>query len=420
MARGKRRGILPALLGIGLLVGLSLWVMYEMLRLSTLQRRQQRQVGEMALALVREIVLPGETALDAVAWPAATDRLAAAATAAGILHARVEVGDKAAMRFGEDPFSRRPRGPSGCRDYGHRIQAWDTFLAPAADGKETPVRLVLALDVSKVASPPEGVDRLALIVLALGCGAVAIFLLAWAISTRNRRLQVQLAEVRAGREHHEELALAAAGLAHETKNPLGIIRGLAQQIAADPGNSDTVRRARDIMEEADVTTDRLGDFLRYARVRSPDLQPLAAVPHLERVAGLVADEFRDAGIELHLDLSPVFILADAEMLVQVIVNLLLNSLRHTQPGGRVTLILRPAGAGLAELTVRDTGSGIPEALQPNLFKPYVGERGGTGLGLAIVKRIVDQSGWKISLDSRPGRGTAFTIGRMETIDGAKA
>ena len=67
-----------------------------------------------------------------------------------------------------------------------------------------------------------------------------------------------------------------------------------------------------------------------------------------------------------------------------------------------------------------TGSGIPEALQPNLFKPYVGQRGGTGLGLAIVKRIVDQSGWKISLDSRPGQGTTFTIGHIETIDGAKA
>jgi signal transduction histidine kinase len=420
MARGKRRGTLPALLGIGLLVGLSLWVMYEMLRLSTLQRRQQRRVGEMTLALVREIVLPGEVSLGAVDWPTASGRLAAAADAAGILHVRVEVDGQEPMRFGEDPFSRRPRGPSGFRDYGYRIQVWDTLLVPAADGKAAPVRLVLALDASGVTSPPEGVDRLALIVLALGCGAVMIFLLAWAVSARNRRLQVQLAEVRAGREHHEELSLAAAGLAHETKNPLGVIRGLAQQIAEDPGHPDTSRRARDIMEEADVTTDRLGDFLQYARVRGPDAHPLAALPHLERVVGLMADEFRAAGIGLHLDIAPVFILADAEMLSQILVNLLLNSLRHTPAGGQVTVRLRPVGDGYAELAVVDTGSGIPEALQANLFKPYVGDRSGCGLGLAIVKRIVDQSGWKISLDSRPGQGTTFTIGHIETIDGATA
>jgi len=410
-------------MGIGLLLALSLWVMHEVLRLSATQRRQRQRTGEMALALVRALALPGEAMPADGDWSAAAARIAAVAEAAGILHLEVASADGAILlRHGRDPLPRPPRGPSGCRDHGHRLQAWDSLvLSPAAgSGKALPVRIVLALDLDRGTAVPGGVDRLAAIVLALGGCVVVVFLLAWTALARGRRLEVRLAAARAAREHDEELSLAAAGLAHETKNPLGVIRGLAQQILADPGGAETPRRAQAIMEEADVATDRLGDFLQYARLRQPSLRPLAAAPHCERVAELVAEEFRAAGIDLRLELPPMFILADPEMLSQALLNLLLNSLRFTPAGGGVTLALRPAGDRRAELSVADTGSGIPEALRPRLFQPYVGERGGHGLGLAIVKRIVDQSGWRITLDSRPGQGTLFTIHDIAISDGAEA
>jgi signal transduction histidine kinase len=429
MGMGKRRTWWPTWVGVGLLLALSLWVMHEVLRLSAAQRHHQRRVGEMALALVREMALPGDPPPTGIDWASAAARVASVAEEAGIVHVEVASADGVLMCLGEDPFPRPPRGPSGCRDHGARLQVWDTVVLPvggeagipaaAASGKAVPVRLLLVLDLGKGLPAPGGVDRLAAIVLALGGGVVTVFLLAWGAMARSRRLQVRLAAARTGREHDEELSLAAAGLAHETKNPLGVIRGLAQQIVADPGGAETSRRAQAIMEEADVATDRLGDFLQYARIRQPILRPLAAAPHCERVAALVADEFRAAGLGLRLELSPMFILADAEMLSQALLNLLLNSLRFTPAGGHVTLALRPSGDRLAELSVADTGSGIPEALRPGLFKPYVGQRGGHGLGLAIVKRIVDQSGWRISLDSRPGQGTVFTIHDMAILDGAE-
>lgn len=416
----KRRTTLPTLLSIGLLMFLMLWMMYETMRLSALQRQQQRRVGEMTLTMVRELMLSAVASKPAD-WRDAARRLAAVSGAAGIVHAQVQVGNRTMLEYGRDPFVRQATGPAGYRSYGDRVQIWDSrsWSGPLPKGGQgQPMRLLLALDLGELSPRLAEVDRLVLIALLLGCGMVFIFLLAWIASVRNRNLELQLAKVRVGREFHEELGLAATGLAHETKNPLGVIRGLAQQIATDPEHSETARRATSIMEEADITTDRLGNFLRYARIRKPTLQPLAALPQLERMAGLVAAEFQASGIDFQLKLAPLFILADAEMLSQVVLNLLLNSRRFTPPGGRVTLTLQAVDANHAELTVADTGEGIPAELLPNLFRPYVGRSDGHGLGLAIVKRIVDQSGWKIAIHSPPGQGTTVVIRELIITDGA--
>jgi len=406
----KPRTILPTLLGIGLLIVLTFWLMREALNLSLAQRRQQRQVGDLALALARAAIFsendvpPGSPA----EWTAAANRLAAIAIAAGIAAARVESATgQTLLTFGRGNCPAPPDQPSGLRVYGDRMQVWDAMVLPAS-GKR-PARLILEVLPAGTGMQGVGIERLLLSGLALGCGMVFVFLIAWMTAARGRRLELQLARTRAEREHHEELALAAAGLAHETKNPLGVIRGLAQQIAGEPGHPDTARRAAEIMEEADITTDRLGNFLRYARLRDPVLRPLAAAPQLERVAGLVADDFRAAGIELHLELAPLFILADSEMLSQAVLNLLLNSRKFTPTGGRVTLALRQTSAERAELSVADTGQGISADLLPNLFKPYVGHRDGHGLGLAMIRRTADLSGWKVIVNSHPGCGTTVVI-----------
>jgi two-component system sensor histidine kinase ResE len=108
---------------------------------------------------------------------------------------------------------------------------------------------------------------------------------------------------------------------------------------------------------------------------------------------------------------------DAARLEQVLQNLVANALRHTPEGGQITLVAERAGEGV-RLTVRDTGSGIPEDHLPHIFDrfyksdasrtdPY--SKSGSGLGLSIVKAIVERHGGTVAAANAPGGGAEFTI-----------
>ena len=256
--------------------------------------------------------------------------------------------------------------------------------------------------------------RILLYFYILGCVAVLLFFLAWYHHVRMDEFSKRCEEAKSRREEVDELGLAAIGLAHETKNPLGVIRGLAQNIADDDSNSGKTReKARNIMEETDVTTARLGDFLSYAKFRSPLPEPIDAHAHLERIASLVRDDFANAGVALNTNIARIVIETDQDMLSQVVMNLLTNSLKFTKPGGSVSLSLELGEGESAVIKVSDTGAGIPVDVLPEVFKPYVTKRtGGYGIGLAIVKRIADQAGWSIEMESKEGEGTTVTLGHV--------
>jgi len=247
-----------------------------------------------------------------------------------------------------------------------------------------------------------------------GCISIAFLFLSWSYVIRNKELFNRLISERNKSEHVDELGLAAAGLAHETKNPLGVIRGLAQNIANNSENPKKTRSmARDIMEETDVTTTRLGDFLSYAKIRQPSLVSIKTHEYIERLVGLVKDEFTNAGVKLDVNIEVPHIDADQDMLSQIIMNLLTNSLRFTEKGGKVTLSLCKKHNKTVELRVEDNGTGIAENILPNILKPYVTSSSkGYGIGLAIVKRIADQSGWHIKVNSILEKGTSVIISNI--------
>ena len=127
------------------------------------------------------------------------------------------------------------------------------------------------------------------------------------------------------------------------------------------------------------------------------------------MAEILGPDFDAVGVKLEIECDPLRILADEEMLRQVVVNLLLNSLHASSAGGKVTVRMNRKGKR-AVLMVEDQGSGISPELLPNIFQPYIsGNSGGHGLGLAIVKRFVEEHGWTIDVDSQPNRGTVITI-----------
>ena len=136
----------------------------------------------------------------------------------------------------------------------------------------------------------------------------------------------------------------------------------------------------------------------------------------DKVGEILRPDFGAVGVGLEMDCAPLGILADEEMLRQILVNLLLNSLHASSPGSRVVVRLAPKGKK-AVLTVEDQGAGISPELLPNIFQPYVSENSrGHGLGLAIVKRFVEEHGWSISADSRTRHGTVITISGLTILD----
>lgn len=232
----------------------------------------------------------------------------------------------------------------------------------------------------------------------------------WTAMIRRRFLTEQLANARARAAHLEELALAAAGLAHETKNPLGIIMGLAQQIAAHPGiPSESLTMVHHILDEVDKASSRLGHFLHFARQREARLERLDLRTACTEAAELLAPDFEAARVHLEVEVSPGHILADPVLLRQILTNLLLNSL-HASTAETLTRIRSEQRRGRIRLLIEDQGQGIPAELLPNVFKPYVtGSPSGHGLGLAIVQRLAEAQGWTVKAHSRPGHGTTMTL-----------
>ena len=243
------------------------------------------------------------------------------------------------------------------------------------------------------------------ILLFIGAGTAA-----WIMTIRSGLLAEQLEIERARLSHLEELGLAAAGLAHETKNPLGIVLGLAQRITGNPHVPEESRvMAEHIIDEVDKATARVGNFLTFARQRQAKEERVDAQGVVARVAEVMRSDFSSAGVKLAPACAPLRILADEEMLSQILVNLLLNSLHASSAGTTVTVRAEAHGAS-AQLCVEDQGGGIEPDLLPHIFKPYVsGRADGHGLGLAVVKRFVEQQGWTIRAESQVGRGTRITI-----------
>ncbi len=265
--------------------------------------------------------------------------------------------------------------------------------------------------------PPEGGRRPPLspeTTMLIAFVVVLLFLAAgtaaWIMTIRSGLLAEQLEAERARLNHLEELGLAAAGLAHETKNPLGIVLGLAQRITGNPRVPEESRvMAEHIIDEVDKATARVGNFLTFARQRQAKEERVDVQGVVARVADVMRADFSSAGVKLALACAPMRILADEEMLSQILVNLLLNSLHASSAGTTVTVRAAAHGAS-AQLCVEDQGSGIEPDLLPHIFKPYVsGRADGHGLGLAVVKRFVEQQGWAIRAESQVGRGTRITI-----------
>jgi signal transduction histidine kinase len=245
-------------------------------------------------------------------------------------------------------------------------------------------------------------------------GAIAS-LLAWRNVARNADLQIRLVKAGEMNTHLKEMNLAAAGLAHETRNPLNLIRGLAQMISMHATESPKLREhATTIIEEADRVTVQLNEFINYSKPREAHLAPVAVARLVADVARTLLPDLEEKGIRLQQPESPLLIEADEQLLRQAIFNVLLNATQAVGAGGRIEVRLTAVDACEAVLEIVDDGPGVPAADRASIFKPYVTMRPkGVGLGLAIVAQIAAVHHWDLVCLENPPRGARFQFSRLK-------
>jgi signal transduction histidine kinase len=212
------------------------------------------------------------------------------------------------------------------------------------------------------------------------------------------------------------LGRLAGGLAHEIRNPLGIVRAAAQMLHHELRSDARLGEYTQVIQSEVDRVDRLIEqLLAYARPRPLARGPVDLGELAERAVALTRAYASQHGVACAVagDAAAPVVDGDAELLLQALVNLLINAVQATAPGGRVTVEVSAAHdrrVPTATLTVRDTGQGIaPDDLQ-RVFDPFFTTRGdGVGLGLSIVQQIVHEHSGTIDVTSEPGAGTAFVI-----------
>jgi PAS domain S-box-containing protein len=210
-----------------------------------------------------------------------------------------------------------------------------------------------------------------------------------------------------------------AVVSHDLRNPLGSVSAAAELLLEVPLPEERRRQQLETIRRSAERMNRLiQDLLDIARIDAGGLSVRPEICHvsplLREAADLVALRAGDSDVTLAVECDGEDmprVRADHDRVLQVLTNLLVNGVRHTPPGGRITLSCGGREDGMVILEVSDTGSGIPEHDREHLFerfwRPDGADAHGAGLGLAIVKGIVEAHGGRVWVESETGQGSTF-------------
>jgi len=239
--------------------------------------------------------------------------------------------------------------------------------------------------------------------------------LAWRNQAKSSELQVRLVRASELNTHLKEMNLAAAGLAHETRNPLNIIRGLAQMISKQKEAPTEVRsRSREIIDETDRVTAQLNEFINYSRPREVRRSAVSLGLVVGEVVRALGYDLEEKCVRLRVPESLPVIEADEPLLRQALFNLLINAVQAVERGGDIEVAAWKQNSQGVILEIRDNGPGVPVEQRLEIFKPYfTTQKTGTGLGLAVVQQIVLAHGWDIACLANQPKGAVFRISHLK-------
>lgn len=248
-------------------------------------------------------------------------------------------------------------------------------------------------------------------------GAAALVIVATILAQfwfrRYRRSRQQLQEAMARKEKLMALGHLAAGVAHEIRNPLSSIKGLAKYFAErTPPGGEAQELALVMAKEADRLNRVVSELLELVRPAHLNYQPVDINALIHHSLQLVSQDAQSRGIELQFTPRPELtsIKADPDRLNQVLLNLYLNAMQAIGRDGVIHVSACEADRQRVKIVVKDSGKGMSDEELQAIFTPYFTTKAdGTGLGLAVVQNIIEQHGGTIRAESQPGAGAIFTL-----------
>lgn len=237
------------------------------------------------------------------------------------------------------------------------------------------------------------------------------------LAETNRRLERAQVEMRRS-ERLAALGQLSAGLAHEIRNPLGVIKGSAEMLQKKLPESNPLaaEMAGYISGEVNRLSVLVSRFLDFARPLQLDLKVADAGALVDRALKSVADTWTGPTIHVERQYAPNLppIRLDEGFFEQVFFNLVQNAYQAMEEGGGTLRVsVGPGernGTRGVEVAIEDTGAGVSPGLQEQIFNPFfTTKKSGVGLGLSIVSKIVDEHHGAIRLTSGPGKGACFRV-----------
>jgi signal transduction histidine kinase len=209
-----------------------------------------------------------------------------------------------------------------------------------------------------------------------------------------------------------------ASVSHEIKTPLAVIQSYAAALQNEVlGPEERREYIKTIITSSQKLSALVSNILKLNRLEHQEILPAAAAfdlsEHIRRCALAFEDIWEQKSIKFDADLDEAVVCYDESMLEIIWNNLISNAVKFTAQGGSITISLKKL-AGFAVVRISDSGCGMDEETQKHIFdKFYQGDRShsqeGNGLGLALVKKAIDITGAKISVTSRAGEGTTFSV-----------
>ncbi len=229
---------------------------------------------------------------------------------------------------------------------------------------------------------------------------------------RRAREQRELEDQLHLAERLASLGEMVAGVSHEIKNPLGIIKSTAELLSDMPDANEAQKRLSNIITEESVRLNRIvTEFLDFARPQSLNIQDCRLEEIIRKNLSFLAPEFEKKGITIHenLDGRSFRLKADQDLLYRALMNIFINSIQSMADSGSITIHVKEQ-KDLYQIEIEDTGTGITQDNLKKIFNPFfTTKEKGSGLGLSIVRKIIESHGGTIGIKSGEDSGTRVTI-----------
>jgi two-component system, NtrC family, sensor histidine kinase HydH len=232
------------------------------------------------------------------------------------------------------------------------------------------------------------------------------------IIEKRAQERLKLKEKLSRAEHLSTLGEMVAGISHEIRNPLGIIKSSSELLKKKMAGYDPSNTIPDIIIEESVRLNNIiTDFLNFAKPRIPNMMACNVEDILEKNINFLASHIEQEGyrVEKHYDHNIPEITADSDMLYQAFLNILINAMQAMPEGGKIRVAIQSTD-NTVKIFFEDEGEGIPQDLMGKIWDPFFTTKAkGTGLGLGIVKNIIESHSGNVQIRTRPGAGARVKV-----------